>query len=164
MCWNEWKTISQIFPIFNFWVIGVQNVTKDAQKSKIFFKSLQERFELIRQWFFAQMIFCTILSFWDIVDFIDNFVHNFLVFWVKNDVYLKKLCCDCNIFLFITLLNFNSDMSLFIFYCIMFSFIVTSTILYPWQTKKRWDLFHPWHLFEHFLSRNQHMCSWTTVL
>jgi len=32
MCWNEWKIIFQIFPIFSFWVIVVRDVTIRLQK------------------------------------------------------------------------------------------------------------------------------------
>ena len=39
MCWNEWKIVSQIFPIFSFWSIVAKEVTKDAQKK--IFKSFQ---------------------------------------------------------------------------------------------------------------------------
>ena len=83
MCWNEWKIIFPIFPIFSFWVIGAKEVTRDAQKK--IFKSGQI-YKNDRDWsdndffFISIVFFCATLSFWDIVNFSNDCVNIFQVF------------------------------------------------------------------------------------
>ena len=82
ICWNEWKIMYHIFPIFSFSVIVVNDVTIRLQ-NKIVHKwpNLQERCGLIWQWYFSSWVFFrATLSFRDIINFIYDFFHHLQVF------------------------------------------------------------------------------------
>ena len=78
------KVIFQILPIFSFWVIDAKDVTirlqeKNYSKVTKFTGKIGINLTMI---FHTNDFSWAILSFWDIVGFINDFVHNFQVFWV----------------------------------------------------------------------------------
>ena len=74
---KQWKFISQIF---SFWVIGVQKVTKDVQKTKFYSKVAKFTGKIWQRFFTSIAFFLATLSFWDMVNFINDCVHTFQVF------------------------------------------------------------------------------------
>ena len=59
MCWNEWKNISQIHPIFSFELLASKKYKKMRKELNFLQKRLnsQERYRLMWQWLFSYIVF-----------------------------------------------------------------------------------------------------------